>query len=125
MNSKSPAFYPKDQLTDKPERFFVTEIVREKIFMNYKKEIPYSCEVVATDFVEDEKIIRIRVIINVERKSQRAILLGHKGERIKKVGIEARKDMETFFGKQVYLEQFIKVEPDWRKKTIKLRRFGY
>ncbi|MCK5372090.1 MAG: GTPase Era [Cyclobacteriaceae bacterium] len=120
-----PAYYPKEEFTDKPERFFVSEIVREKIFMNYKKEIPYSCEVVATDFEEDEKIIRIRVTINVERKSQRGILLGHKGERIKKVGMEARKDMETFFGKQVYLEQFIKVEPDWRKKTIKLKRFGY
>ena len=120
-----PAYYPKEQFTDKPERFFVAEIVREKIFTNYKKEVPYSCEVVATDFVEDEKIIRIRVTINVERKSQRAILLGHKGERIKQVGIAARKDMEDFFGKQVYLEQFIKVEPDWRKKTIKLKRFGY
>ena len=120
-----PAYFPKDEFTDRPERFFVSEIVREKIFTNYKKEIPYSCEVVTTDFVEDEKIIRIRVTINVERKSQRGILLGHKGERIKKVGIEARKDMETFFGKQVYLEQFIKVEPDWRKKAIKLKGFGY
>ena len=120
-----PAYYPKDQYTDKPERFFVSEILREKLFTNYKKEVPYSCEVVTTDFVEDEKIIRIRVVINVERKSQRAILLGHKGERIKKVGMEARLDMETFFGKKVFLEQFIKVEPDWRKKSDKLRGFGY
>lgn len=120
-----PAYYPKDEFTDKPERFFVSEIVREKLFLNYKKEVPYSCEVVATDFKEDEKIIRIRVVINVERKSQRAILLGHKGERIKKVGIAARKDMETFFGKQVFLEQFIKVEPDWRKNQGKLKGFGY
>ncbi len=120
-----PAYFPKDEVTDKPERFFVSEIVREKIFNNYKKEVPYSCEVVTTDFVEDEKIIRIRITINVERKSQRGILLGHKGERIKRVGIEARKDMEAFFGKQVYLEQFIKVEPDWRKKSIKLKGFGY
>lgn len=120
-----PAYFPKEEYTDKPERFFVSEIVREKLFINYKKEVPYSCEVVTTDFKEDEKIIRIRVTINVERKSQRAILLGHKGERIKKVGIAARKDMETFFGKHVYLEQFIKVEPDWRKKSIKLKGFGY
>ena len=120
-----PAYYPKDEFTDKPERFFVSEILREKLFLNYKKEVPYSCEVVTTDFKEDEKIIRIRVVINVERKSQRAILLGHKGERIKKVGTEARTDMEKFLGKKVYLEQFIKVEPDWRKKANKLKGFGY
>lgn len=120
-----PAYYPKEQYTDKPERFFVSEILREKLFLNYKKEVPYSCEVVTTDFVEDEKIIRIRVVINVERKSQRAILLGHKGERIKKVGTDARMDMETFFGKKIFLEQHIKVEPDWRKKTDKLKGFGY
>jgi len=120
-----PPYFPKDELTDKPERFFVSEIVREKIFVNYKKEVPYSCEVVATDFEEEDDIIRIRVVINVERKSQRAILLGHKGERIKKVGIEARMEMEQFFGKKIYLEQFIKVEPDWRKKTNKLKGFGY
>jgi GTP-binding protein Era len=120
-----PPYFPKEEYTDKPERFFVSEIVREKIFMNYKKEVPYSCEVVTTDFVEDEKIIRIRVTINVERKSQRAIILGHKGERIKKVGTEARLDMEKFFGKKVFLEQFVKVEPDWRKKSITLKGFGY
>lgn len=125
MLPEHPPYFPKDQLTDKPERFFVSEIVREKIFKNYKKEVPYSCEVVTTEFTEDEKIIRIRVVINVDRKSQRAILLGHKGERIKKVGIEARKDLEEFFGKQVYLEQYIAVEPDWRKKANKLKRFGY
>jgi GTP-binding protein Era len=95
-----PPYFPKDELTDKPERFFVSEIIREKIFLHYKKEVPYSCEVVTTDFVEDDKIIRIRVVINVERKSQRAILLGFKGERIKKVGTEARLDMEKFFGKK-------------------------
>ncbi|NJN25635.1 MAG: GTPase Era [Cyclobacteriaceae bacterium] len=120
-----PAYFPKDELTDKPERFFVSEILREKIFLNYSKEVPYSCEVVTTDFVEDEKIIRIRVTINVERKSQRAILLGHKGERIKKTGTEARLDMERFFGKKVFLEQHINVEPDWRKKASKLKGFGY
>ena len=120
-----PPYFPKDELTDKPERFFVSEIVREKIFLNYKKEVPYSCEVETTDFVEDDVIIRIRVVIFVERKSQRAILLGHKGERIKKVGMEARLDMEKFFGKKVFLEQFIKVEQDWRKNTNKLKGFGY
>lgn len=120
-----PPYFSKEEFTDKPERFFVSEIVREKLFLYYKKEVPYSCEVVTTDFKEEEKIIRIRVTINVERKSQRAIILGHKGERIKKVGIESRKDMEVFFGKQVYLEQFVKVEPDWRKKINKLKGFGY
>mgnify|MGYP003563088553 FL=1 len=120
-----PPYFPKDELTDKPERFFVSEIIREKIFLHYKKEVPYSCEVVTTDFVEDDKIIRIRVVINVERKSQRAILLGFKGERIKKVGTEARLDMEKFFGKKVFLEQFIKVEADWRKDSNKLKGFGY
>jgi GTP-binding protein Era len=120
-----PPYFPKDALTDKPERFFVAEIVREQIFLNYKKEVPYSCEVTTTEFKEDEVIIRIRVEIAVERKSQRAILLGHKGERIKKVGIESRKAMENFFGKKIYLEQFVKVEADWRKKAEKLKRFGY
>ncbi len=120
-----PAYFPKDEITDKPERFFVSEIIREKIFQNYKKEVPYSCEVVTTDFEEEENIIRIRVVINVERKSQRAILLGFKGERIKKVGTEARMDMEQFFGKKVFLEQYIKVEPDWRKNEKKLKGFGY
>lgn len=119
------AYFPKEEFTDKPERFFVSEIVREKLFLHYKKEVPYSCEVEVTEFKEDEKIIRIRVTINVERKSQRAILLGHKGERIKKVGTEARLDMEKFFGKKIFLEQFINVEPDWRKKSIKLKGFGY
>jgi GTP-binding protein Era len=120
-----PPYFPKDELTDKPERFFVSEIIREKIFLHYKKEVPYSCEVVTTDFVEDDTIIRIRVVINVERKSQRTILLGFKGERIKKVGTEARLDMEQFFGKKVFLEQFIKVEANWRKDSSKLKGFGY
>lgn len=120
-----PPFFDKDELTDKPERFFASEIIREKIFSNYKKEIPYSCEVVITNFKEEEKIIRISSEIYVERVSQRAILIGHKGENIKKVGIEARADLEKFFGKQVFLEQFVKVEPDWRGKADKLRSFGY
>ena len=120
-----PGYFPKDTLTDKPERFFVDEIIREKIFLNYKKEVPYSCQVVTGEFKEDEKIIRIRAEIYVERNSQKGIIIGHKGEALKKVGIEARKDLETFFGKQVHLETFVKVEQDWRKKELKLKSFGY
>ncbi|MCD8540295.1 MAG: GTPase Era [Leadbetterella sp.] len=120
-----PPYFPKDELTDKPERFFAAEIVREKIFLNYKKEVPYSCEVVITAFKESDDIIRVSGEIYVERSTQRAILLGHKGERIKKVGIEAREEMEKFFGKKVFLEQYIKVEPDWRQKKARLQGFGY
>ncbi|MDF9799561.1 GTP-binding protein Era [Catalinimonas alkaloidigena] len=120
-----PPYFPKDELTDKPERFFAAEIIREKIFKNYKKEVPYSCEVVVTEFKEDESIIRMRSEIFVERKSQKGILIGKGGEAIKKVGIEARADLEKFFAKQVYLEQFVKVSPDWRKKQPKLHNFGY
>lgn len=119
------AYFPKDELTDKPERFFVNEIIREKIFLNYKKEIPYSCEVVTHTFKEDEKIIRIMSDIYVERKSQKGIVIGHRGEAIKKVGIQAREELEKFFGKQVHLETFVKVEQDWRKKELKLKGFGY
>ncbi len=120
-----PPYFPKDSLTDKPERFFVSEIIREKIFENYKKEVPYSSEVVITEFKEEENIIRIRAEIYVERKSQKGILIGKQGSALKKVGTEARKEMELFFQKKVFLEQFVKVEPDWRKKKGKLKRFGY
>jgi GTPase len=120
-----PPYFPKDELTDKPERFFAAEMIREKILMNYKKEIPYSCEVVCTAFKETEEIIKISAEIYVERATQRAILLGHKGERIKKVGIEARLEMEKFFQKKIFLETYIKVEPDWRMKKAKLEQFGY
>ncbi len=120
-----PPYFPKDELTDKPERFFAAEIIREKILLNYKKEIPYSCEVVITSFKESDDIIRISSEIYVERATQRAILLGHKGERIKKVGMEARLDMEQFFAKKIFLEQYIKVEPDWRQKKAKVEGFGY
>lgn len=120
-----PPYFPKDQLTDKPERFFAAELLREKIFTNYKKEIPYSCEVVVSEFKEDDDIIKIYAEIYVERSSQRAILLGHKGERIKKVGTEAREEMEAFFEKKVFLQQYIKVEADWRLKRDKIKRFGY
>jgi len=120
-----PAYFPKDSLTDKPERFFAAEIIREKIFKNYKKEVPYSCEVVISEFKEEEDIIRLRAEIYVERQSQKGILIGKRGSALKKIGTEARLDMEQFFQKKVFLEQFVKVEADWRKKRIKLKRFGY
>jgi GTP-binding protein Era len=120
-----PPYYPKDQLTDKPERFFASEIIREKIFQTYKQEVPYSTEVVISDFNEEEHIIRMRAEIYVERNSQKGILIGKKGSSLKKIGIAARKDLETFFGKQVFLEQYVKVEKDWRRKKNKLSRFGY
>jgi len=120
-----PAYYDKDELTDKPERFFAAEIIREKIFVNYDKEIPYSTEVVITEFKEKPDIIAIRAQIYVERDSQKGIIIGHKGEMLKKIGMQARKEMEEFFGKKVFLEQHVKVEPDWRSKENKLKNFGY
>ena len=120
-----PPYFDKDTLTDKPERFFVSEIIREKIFINYKKEVPYSTEVVVTEFHEDEDIIRIRAEIYVERKSQKGIIIGKGGKSLKKVGIESRKDLEAFFGKHIHLETFVKVADDWRKKSLALKRFGY
>lgn len=122
---ESPPFYPKDQLTDKPERFFVNEIIREKILLHYKKEIPYSVEIVTEEFFEEEKIIRIRSIIYVERETQKGIIIGHKGTAIKRVGIEARSDLEKFFGKQVHLELIVKVNKNWRNDDRQLRKFGY
>jgi GTP-binding protein Era len=121
----SPAYYDKDAITDKPERFFVSEIVREKILLNYKKEIPYSVEVVVEEFKEEEDIIRIRVNIFVARESQKGIIIGHQGKMLKKVGTEARKDLETFFQKKVFIENFVKVNKDWRSDNSKLKRFGY
>ncbi len=120
-----PPYFPKDELTDRPERFFASEIIREKIFLNYKKEVPYSSEVVVTGFKEKEDIIVIQAEILVERPTQRAILLGEGGKMIKKTGIMAREELERFFGKKVFLEQFVKVEPDWRQKDKMLRRLGY
>lgn len=120
-----PAYFPKDQLTDKPEKFFVEEIIREKIFMNYKQEIPYSSQVVVESFREDEKIIRIRAEIFVERKSQKGIIIGKGGSMLKKVGIAARQDLEKFFQKQIHLETFVKVADDWRKKGREIKNFGY
>ena len=122
---ESPAYFPKDQLTDKPERFFVNEIIREKILLNYKKEIPYSIEVLTEEFKEDKTIIRIRSVIMVERDSQKGIIIGHKGEALKKVGIQSRKDLEIFFGKQIHIELFVKVNKNWRNNQSQLKRFGY
>ena len=122
---ESPPFYPKDQLTDKPERFFVNETIREKILIHYKKEIPYAVEVDTEEFFEEEKIIRIRSVIMVERETQKGIIIGHKGSALKRVGVEARKDLEAFFGKQVHLELYVKVNKNWRSNQRQLKRFGY
>ncbi|WP_282050690.1 GTPase Era [Maribacter aquivivus] len=121
----SPAYYPKDQLTDKPERFFVNETIREKILLNYKKEIPYAVEIETEEFFEDEDIIRMRSVIMVERDSQKGIIIGHKGAALKKVGVESRKDLEKFFGKQVHIELYVKVNKNWRSNSRQLKRFGY
>ena len=120
-----PPFFPEDEITDKSERFICSEIIREKIFLNYQQEIPYSSEVVITSFKEEEQIIHIEAEIFVERDSQKGIIIGKKATSIKKVGTEARKDMEGFFGKKINLKTFVKVEKDWRKDDRKLSRFGY
>ncbi len=121
----SPPYFGKDALTDKPARFFVTEIIREKILTNYDKEVPYSVEVIVEKFDEKEGAIHIMAVIYVERDSQKGILIGKGGSKLKKVGMEARKDIEAFFGKKVYLELFVKVEANWRNRENKLRAFGY
>ena len=121
----SPPYFGKDALTDKPARFFVTEIIREKILENYDKEVPYSTEVIVEKFEEKENSIHIMAVIYVERDSQKGILIGRQGAMLKKVGTAARKDIETFFGKSVYLELFVKVEPNWRNRENKLKAFGY
>lgn len=122
---ESPAYFDKDALTDRPARFFVTEIIREKILELYDKEIPYSSEVVVEKFVEDKKLIHINAVIYVERDSQKSIIIGKSGSRLKKVGMMARKDVETFFQKKVFLELFVKVEKDWRNRDKQLKMFGY
>lgn len=122
---ESPAFYPKDQLTDRPERFFVNETIREKILIHYKKEIPYAVEIDTEEFFEEETIIRMRAVIMVERETQKGIIIGHKGAALKRVGVEARKDLELFFGKQVHLELYVKVNKNWRSDQRQLKRFGY
>lgn len=121
----APPYFGKDALTDKPARFFVTEIIREKLLLNYDKEIPYSAEVLVEKFEEKENSIHIMAVVYVERDSQKGILIGKGGQKIKKVGIEAREDIEKFFDKRVYLEIFVKVEKDWRNRESKLRAFGY
>ncbi|WP_028283778.1 GTPase Era [Olleya marilimosa] len=122
---ESPAFYPKDQLTDKPERFFINETIREKILMHYKKEIPYAVEIDTEEFFEEDQIIRVRSVIMVERETQKGIIIGHKGSALKRVGVEARKDLEKFFGKQIHLELYVKVNKNWRSNQRQLKRFGY
>lgn len=119
------AFYDKDTLTDKNERFFVSEIIREKILLNYRKEIPYSVEININSFKDEEKIVKIQADILVERDSQKGIIIGDKGSSLKKVGEAARKDCEAFFGKKVYLELFVKVDKDWRNNDLRLKNFGY
>ncbi|PDH48877.1 MAG: GTPase Era [Bacteroidetes bacterium MED-G21] len=118
-------YFPTDALTDKPERFFVSEIIREKILLNYQKEIPYSVEVVIETFKEEDEIIRIEAIINVARETQKGIIIGHQGKALKKVGTQARKDLETFFGKKIFIKLFVKVTKNWRDNEQDLKRFGY
>lgn len=122
---ESPPYFDKDQMTDKPARFFVTEIIREKILMNYDKEIPYSVEVEVEQFIETENIININAVIYVERDSQKGIIIGHGGKMLKKVGTAARHDIEAFFEKKIFLQLFVKVENNWRNREIKLKSFGY
>lgn len=122
---ESPAFYPKDSLTDKPERFFVNEVIREKILMHYKKEIPYSVEVQTESFEELDHIINIHTVIMVERQTQKGIIIGHKGKALNRIGTEARKDLQKFFQKKIYLDIFVKVDKNWRSDERKLKGYGY
>lgn len=122
---EGPPYFSKDEMTDLPARFFVNEIIREKVLTNYDKEIPYAVEVEVEEFKDEPKIINIMAVINVERMSQKGIIIGHQGKALKKVGTEARKDMEAFFGKKVFLKIYVKVAKDWRNKENKLKGFGY
>jgi len=122
---ESPPYFPKDQLTDKPERFFVNEILREKILLYYNKEIPYSVEVITEDFIEEDKIIKIKSVIFVERDSQKGIIIGHKGNALKKIGTKARQGLEIFFEKKIYIELQVKVSKNWRSNSKVLKKFGY
>ena len=122
---ESPAYFDKDQWTDKPARFFVSEIVREKILLYYDKEIPYSTEVVVEEFKETERNIRIRTVVYVERESQKGILIGHGGVALKRMGSEARKTLEKFFGKSIFLDVYVKVDKDWRQSEKAMRSYGY
>ena len=125
MMPEHPAFFPQDEFTDRSERFFAAEIIREKIFLNYEQEVPYSTEVMISEFKEEEAIIRMRAEIFVERDSQKGIIIGKQGSALKKLGTDARKDLETFFQKKVFLETHVKVADNWRKQQNKLRQFGY
>ena len=118
-------FFPKDEMTDLPARFFVNEIIREKILLHYEKEVPYSVEVEVEEFKEEKKVIKIRAVVHVERESQKGIIIGKRGESLTRVGTEARKDIEGFFGKKVFLEMFVKLSKDWRSKDKNLSGFGY
>lgn len=122
---ESPAYFSKEELTDKTERFFAQEIIREKILLNYQKEIPYSVEIEVESFIEEEKIIKMRANIYVARNTQKGIIIGHQGSMLKKVGTSARIDMEAFFGKKVFLELYVRVQKDWRNNDNDLKRFGY
>jgi GTP-binding protein Era len=122
---ENPAFYPKDELTDRSQRFFIAEIIREKILLNFTQEIPYSVEVVVDSFKEEEALTRISAFLFVARESQKAIILGHQGKAIKKLGTDARKDIEEFLEKHIFLELVVKVKKDWRENELELRRFGY
>ena len=122
---EGPPYFDKDEMTDLPARFFVNEIIREKVLTNYDKEIPYAVEVEVEEFKDEPKIINIMAVINVERMSQKGIIIGHQGKALKKVGTEARKDLEAFFGKKVFLKIYVKVAKDWRNKENKLKGFGY
>ena len=121
----SPPYFGKDALTAKPARFFVTEIIREKILLTYDKEVPYATEVIVEKYDEGKTDIHIMAVVYVERDSQKGIVIGHGGQKLKRVGMESRRDIEKFFGKKVFLEIFVKVEPDWRNRENKLRAFGY
>ena len=122
---ESPEYFPKEELTDRSQRFFISEIIREKILLNFSQEIPYSVEVVVNSFKEEEKLTRISVYLFVARESQKAIILGHQGKAIKKLGTEARKDIEAFLEKHIFLELNVKVRKDWRDDIKELKRFGY
>jgi len=122
---ESPAYFPKDELTNKPMRFFVAEIIREKILMHYKQEIPYSCEVIVEEYKDEGKLVRIRAIIVVARDSQKGIVIGHQGKMLKRVGTEARRDIESFIANKVFLELYVKVDKNWRNDEHKLKRYGY
>jgi GTP-binding protein Era len=122
---ESPPYFDKESISDRPMRFFISEIIREKIFLNLKKEVPYACQVEVTDYIEEPNIIKIRAVIIVERDSQKGIIIGAKGRQLKYIGIDSRKDIEKFVEKQVFLETFVKVDKDWRNNENKLKKYGY